>query len=108
MTLRPASGASWRQTPQPVTDGMTLDTCPVCFGVWLDAGEIDALGDAEIDPAFLLGFGTLHQNPTPRFWHAPNFNGQLRDTRQHAVGTLLGFDSEDKACAGNSTLPDLE
>ncbi len=32
---------------------MTLDTCPVCFGVWLDAGEIDALGDAEIDPAFL-------------------------------------------------------
>ncbi|MBK7829811.1 rhomboid family intramembrane serine protease [Nannocystis sp.] len=43
----------WRQTPQPVAGGMTLDTCPVCFGVWLDAGEIDALGDAEIDPAFL-------------------------------------------------------
>lgn len=35
------------------TSGMTLDTCPVCFGVWLDAGEIDQLGDAEIDPAFL-------------------------------------------------------
>lgn len=43
----------WRQTPKPVAGGMTLDTCPVCFGVWLDAGEIDALGDAEIDPAFL-------------------------------------------------------
>ena len=35
------------------TGGLTLDTCPVCFGVWLDAGEIDQLGDAEIDPAFL-------------------------------------------------------
>lgn len=32
---------------------MTLDTCPVCFGVWLDQGEIDVLGDADIDPAFL-------------------------------------------------------
>ncbi len=43
----------WRQAPHPVPGGMTIDACPVCFGVWLDAGEIDALGDAEIDPAFL-------------------------------------------------------
>lgn len=44
----------WRQVEKPAaTGGMTLDTCPVCFGVWLDAGEIDQLGDAEIDPAFL-------------------------------------------------------
>jgi membrane associated rhomboid family serine protease/Zn-finger nucleic acid-binding protein len=43
----------WKQHEQPVVGGMTIDTCPVCFGVWLDAGEIDALGDAEIDPAFL-------------------------------------------------------
>lgn len=43
----------WKQLEKPVPEGMTLDTCPVCFGVWLDAGEIDALGDAEIDPAFL-------------------------------------------------------
>ena len=43
----------WRQVEQPLAEGLTLDTCPVCFGVWLDAGEIDALGDAEIDPAFL-------------------------------------------------------
>jgi Zn-finger nucleic acid-binding protein len=48
--LGPHRGSSSRQ---PVEGGMTLDTCPVCFGVWLDAGEIDALGDAEIDPAFL-------------------------------------------------------
>ena len=43
----------WRQLATPDPKGMTLDTCPVCFGVWLDAGEIDQLGDAEIDPAFL-------------------------------------------------------
>lgn len=46
----------WKQRGAPLapgSGGMTLDTCPVCFGVWLDAGEIDALGDAEIDPAFL-------------------------------------------------------
>ena len=51
--LRSDRPQHWRQTPLPVPGGMTLDTCPVCFGVWLDAGEIDALGDAEIDPAFL-------------------------------------------------------
>jgi membrane associated rhomboid family serine protease/Zn-finger nucleic acid-binding protein len=51
--LRPLGPHRWTQTPQPAADGMTIDTCPVCFGVWLDAGEIDALGDAEIDPAFL-------------------------------------------------------
>ncbi len=43
----------WRQVDKPAAEGLTLDTCPVCFGVWLDAGELDALGDAEIDPAFL-------------------------------------------------------
>ncbi len=44
----------WRQVERPApAPSMTLDTCPVCFGVWLDAGEIDQLGDAEIDPAFL-------------------------------------------------------
>ncbi len=32
---------------------MTLDTCPICFGVWLDQGELDILGDADVDPAFL-------------------------------------------------------
>lgn len=24
-------------------DGVTMDFCPKCFGVWLDAGEIEAL-----------------------------------------------------------------
>jgi membrane associated rhomboid family serine protease len=46
----------WRQLgrgEQPGPGVLTLDTCPVCFGVWLDQGEIDALGDADIDPAFL-------------------------------------------------------
>lgn len=51
--LRQLSPHKWKQLEAPAPDGMTLDTCPVCFGVWLDAGEIDALGDAEIDPAFL-------------------------------------------------------
>lgn len=46
----------WRQLKArdtPVSGDLSLDTCPVCFGVWLDQGEIDVLGDADIDPAFL-------------------------------------------------------
>lgn len=74
----------WRQTPKPVAGGMTLDTCPVCFGVWLDAGEIDALGDAEIDPAFLKtlvgqsanrmcprGHGFMHEHVLPGLLRSP-------------------------------------
>lgn len=53
---RDATSGRWRQLrpgDAPGPEDLTLDTCPVCFGVWLDQGEIDALGDAEIDPAFL-------------------------------------------------------
>lgn len=53
---REAKTGRWRQLQdgeQPVPGDLTLDTCPVCFGVWLDQGEIDVLGDADVDPAFL-------------------------------------------------------
>ncbi|MEZ4384508.1 MAG: rhomboid family intramembrane serine protease [Nannocystaceae bacterium] len=46
----------WRQLDpsRPAGDAaLTIDTCPVCFGVWLDQDEIDVLGDVDIDPAFL-------------------------------------------------------
>ncbi|HEY8375010.1 MAG TPA: rhomboid family intramembrane serine protease, partial [Nannocystis sp.] len=46
----------WRQLrpdEPPGPDDLTLDTCPICYGIWLDQGELDALGDAEVDPAFL-------------------------------------------------------
>ncbi|MCY1055218.1 rhomboid family intramembrane serine protease [Nannocystis sp. SCPEA4] len=53
---RHAKSGRWRQLPareSPVPGDLTLDTCPVCFGVWLDHGELDQLGDADVDPAFL-------------------------------------------------------
>ncbi|MCA9772304.1 MAG: rhomboid family intramembrane serine protease, partial [Myxococcales bacterium] len=43
------------------------DTCPVCFGVWFDQEEIDALGDVDIDPAFLKTLvGTSANRMCPR------------------------------------------
>ncbi|PCC72616.1 Membrane associated serine protease, rhomboid family [Nannocystis exedens] len=54
--LRRGPSGRWRQLgarEQPVSGDMTLDTCPICFGVWLDQGELDQLGDADVDPAFL-------------------------------------------------------
>lgn len=53
---RHAKTGRWRQLgarDQPVPEDLTLDTCPICFGVWLDQGELDLLGDADIDPALL-------------------------------------------------------
>ncbi len=37
----------------PGCEELQIDTCPVCFGVWFDQGELDVLGDAEVDPALL-------------------------------------------------------
>lgn len=28
---------------------VTIDTCPVCFGAWFDPGELDLIGDGEVD-----------------------------------------------------------
>ncbi len=43
---------SWRQhlghRPRPAGT-LTIDTCPVCFGAWFDAGELDSLGESNID-----------------------------------------------------------
>jgi len=53
--LRQESGR-WRQLDpaRPATDAsLTIDACPVCFGVWFDQDEIDELGDVDIDPVFL-------------------------------------------------------
>jgi len=38
---------------RPTGEVLQIDTCPVCFGVWFDQGELDVLGDAEVDPALL-------------------------------------------------------
>ncbi len=46
----------WRQLKDPDAlpdDALELDACPVCFGIWFDQGELDTLGDAELDPALL-------------------------------------------------------
>ena len=54
--LRRGSNGRWRQLgarERPGPGDLTLDTCPICFGVWLDQGELDQLGDADVDPAFL-------------------------------------------------------
>jgi membrane associated rhomboid family serine protease/Zn-finger nucleic acid-binding protein len=46
----------WRQLdPEEASPAGTLliDTCPVCFGAWFDKGELDLIGDVEVDPAVL-------------------------------------------------------
>ena len=54
--LKQEADGQWRQLPpsRPGSEAsLTIDACPVCFGVWFDQDEIDALGDVDIDPAFL-------------------------------------------------------
>ncbi len=63
--LRQESGGRWRQLDpaRPVTEAsLTIDACPVCFGVWFDQDEIDELGDVDIDPIFLRTLVGLSAN----------------------------------------------
>jgi Na+-translocating ferredoxin:NAD+ oxidoreductase RNF subunit RnfB len=56
-----AAGAATRKCPVDGTvlearefHGVIVDTCPSCAGVWLDAGELDAL--MKVQPSAVGGF----------------------------------------------------
>ena len=42
----PRCGGDGHMVPMRSPEGLTLDTCSVCFGVWLDGGELERLTEA--------------------------------------------------------------
>ena len=52
---RCAGGYALERKESLSVDGLSLDTCPGCHGVWLDRGELDAMA-ADPDAGAISGF----------------------------------------------------
>lgn len=59
------SWKQWNERGPAPADALVIDTCPVCFGAWFDHGEIDALGEGDVD-ALLRDRGELRRGAAPR------------------------------------------
>ncbi|MCA9713324.1 MAG: rhomboid family intramembrane serine protease [Myxococcales bacterium] len=102
----------WRQLKDAdaLPEGtLELDACPVCFGVWFDQGELDTLGDAEVDPGLLKTLmGRSAHRMCPRghgFMNEHALPGLLRtpvDRCPRCRGLWLDGD-ERRELAGSST-----
>ncbi|MCA9635933.1 MAG: rhomboid family intramembrane serine protease, partial [Myxococcales bacterium] len=68
--LHQRADGSWHQhvgRGAPPSGSVTIDTCPVCFGAWFDRGELDTLGDGEIDRTLVeRGQARASERPCPR------------------------------------------
>lgn len=49
-----------------VRDGVTIDACPQCRGVWLDRGELEKLISRALDEQEALGGPQSRNRPVPR------------------------------------------
>lgn len=84
-------------------DGVLIDVCPDCKGVWLDRGELEKLLSEirEIRPAFNEWYDGHNQsfnhtpNHNPNHSHNPNFTGS-----QHGGTQYNSFDPRYSGSSG--------
>ncbi len=53
--------------------GVEIDYCPECRGVWLDRGELDKIIDAN-GRSFENGNNTIQQQPAPQRYSDSHYN----------------------------------
>lgn len=71
--------------------GIEIDYCPKCRGVWLDRGELDKIIERAAGPASGPPSGVAGQAPayqTPRHHQPP---GSYRKKRESLLGELFDF-----------------
>lgn len=60
--------------------GVEIDYCPACRGIWLDRGELDKL----LDRAATAVAPTVASQPSPRNRQRPDFeDSDYRNARRH-------------------------
>ena len=76
----PMDGAELVMTER---QGVEIDYCPTCRGVWLDRGELDKIIDRSArlsDPASpAVGYGDLRQDPRNHRKRKESWLGELFD-----------------------------
>ncbi len=79
--------------------GVEIDYCPTCRGVWLDRGELDKIIDRSVgigaaSPPQVQGFGHAPQQSYPQPAHGyPQQHGyHKKKKREGLLGELFDFD----------------
>lgn len=78
--------------------GVEIDFCPTCRGVWLDRGELDKLIERSMGVAPRVGTTELRREATPRGVARPDYDddddrvpGQHGRRRKGWLGELFDF-----------------
>jgi len=77
--------------------GVEIDYCPACRGIWLDRGELDKLLDraATVATPAVAAAAPLRAAPEPRSRHQPDFeDSDYRDGRRYPQGRKKSWLSE--------------
>lgn len=69
-----------------VRDGVTIDACPQCRGVWLDRGELEKLISRALDEQEGLGDPQGRNRPAPRRHDDDDDDHDDRRDRGHGGG----------------------
>jgi Zn-finger nucleic acid-binding protein len=77
-------------------NGIEIDYCPQCRGVWLDRGELDKIIDRAGAPAAPLTQAPQYpqqapQQTTPQGWAEPPRGQQPKKKRENWLGELFEF-----------------
>jgi len=77
--------------------GVEIDYCPACRGIWLDRGELDKLLDraATVATPAVAAAAPLRAELEPRSRHQPDFeDSDYRDGRRYPQGRKKSWLSE--------------
>ena len=80
--------------------GIEIDYCPQCRGVWLDRGELDKLIERSAAQVSGGGFGSEHSGERESYRYEPEhrhgsgdyYEGKHRRKRRGFLGELFDFD----------------
>ncbi|MCU0663701.1 MAG: zf-TFIIB domain-containing protein [Myxococcota bacterium] len=73
--------------------GIEIDYCPQCRGVWLDRGELDKLIERSAIPAAHMAEGReAHVQQAPPAYHEKHHKPHDKHKRKSFLGELFDFD----------------
>lgn len=77
--------------------GIEIDYCPQCRGVWLDRGELDKVIDRSLAGSTGQRFDSERREPSrdyksPEHYREPHREGQYKKKREGFLSDLFDFD----------------
>ena len=73
--------------------GIEIDYCPNCRGIWLDRGELDKLIErSAMPPAHMAEHREAYVHQAPPAYHEKHYKAHDKHKRKSFLGELFDFD----------------